>query len=310
MIDAVIMELHKASHPFLVATFVLVLLSANNCQGDQKQGSLLSAVKDCIVQTGGSNPSDIVEFGVDDASYAELNYQWNILHALKTPLGYFTVRTVSDVQAAVRCASQHFVRLVPKSGGHSYEEHSFGDNNSLVVDLRHMFDLKVSLDNTSFTIGAGALLGQLSYPLLEQYNLVTPHGTCPTVGITGLATGGGYGYMSKLYGLTTDNVLEFEVVDANGDVLRVNNQTNPDLLWALRGAGWGVLWNHHKNHFQSVSCTHVGHSWDDHLSLGCFRGGVHAVAALRAGLPAGETVQHKVRNQGRGPWSWKPLTFR
>jgi len=94
MTDNVIMELRKPS-PFLVATLAL-LLSANNCQGVQNLGALLSAVKDCIVQAGGLNPSDIVEFGVDEdeVDYAELNYPWNILHELKTPVGYFTARTV------------------------------------------------------------------------------------------------------------------------------------------------------------------------------------------------------------------------
>ncbi|XP_035711924.1 xylooligosaccharide oxidase-like [Folsomia candida] len=122
-------------------------------------------------------------------------------------------------------------------GGHSYEEYSFGDNTTFIVDLRHMFEMYVSPDRSWFSIGAGALLGQIAYPLLEQYNLLTPHGTCPTVGITGLATGGGYENMSKLHGLTVDNILEVEIVSPNGSQLIVNEQTYPDLFWALRGAG-------------------------------------------------------------------------
>ncbi|OXA40330.1 uncharacterized FAD-linked oxidoreductase YgaK [Folsomia candida] len=220
----------------------VVLFALHNCHAHQSitpVTPIWSDFKVCIVSKG-SNPSDIVEYLSDEyAKYTKLNYQWNLIHERKYPLGYFTVRNAGDVQAAVRCATEHWVRIVAKGGGHSYEEYSFGDNRTFIVDLRHMFEMYVSPDRQWFTIGAGALLGQLAYPLLEQYNLITPHGTCPTVGITGLATGGGYGYMSKLFGLTTDNILEVEMVDAEGSLLIVNEQTYPDLFWALRGAGWG-----------------------------------------------------------------------
>ncbi|XP_035712062.1 glucooligosaccharide oxidase-like isoform X1 [Folsomia candida] len=167
-----------------------LLLVVRNCHGKPGQQGTLSALKDCIVQAG-SNASDIVEHdGPDYAKYSELNYQWNLIHEKKFPVAYFVVRSVTDVQNAVRCCTAQSVRIVAKGGGHSYEAYSFGDSTALIVDLQALHELVVSPDRQSFTIGSGALLGQLAYPLLEGYNLVTPQGTCPTVGIVGLATGG------------------------------------------------------------------------------------------------------------------------
>lgn len=89
----------------------VVLFASQNCHALQARGKhassqeILSVLKDCVVSSG-SNPSDIVEYLVDDlAVYTELNYQWNLIHERKYPLGYFTVRNANDVQAAVRCAT-------------------------------------------------------------------------------------------------------------------------------------------------------------------------------------------------------------
>lgn len=88
----------------------VVLFALHNCHAHQSitpVTPIWSDFKVCIVSKG-SNPSDIVEYLSDEyAKYTKLNYQWNLIHERKYPLGYFTVRNAGDVQAAVRCATEH-----------------------------------------------------------------------------------------------------------------------------------------------------------------------------------------------------------
>lgn len=69
--------------------------------------------------------------------------------------------------------------------------------------------------------------------------MTVPAGTCPTVGISGLSAAGGFGRLSRLYGLTCDNILELKVVTAAGDVVTASQSENADLLWACKGGGGG-----------------------------------------------------------------------
>jgi len=109
-------------------------------------------------------------------------------------------------------------------------------DNALVVDLGNLNT--ISVDQTSWvaTIGPGANLGQVTDGLSDQGNRVIAHGPSPQVGLGGHAGIGGQGPLSRLYGLTLDQVQEVEVVLANGTITTANANTNSDLFWALRGA--------------------------------------------------------------------------
>ncbi|KAG0234454.1 hypothetical protein BGX31_004557 [Mortierella sp. GBA43] len=148
------------------------------------------------------------------------------------------IQDTADVQAAVKCAKAANVAVAPRSGGHSYEGYSIGgQDGSMVIDLAGLSSIVVTGDRAK--VGSGVLLGPLYLELFKQGNWTINAGTCPSVGIGGHALGGGFGLLSRKYGLLSDRIDEMEVVNADGQVLTVSATQNPDLFFALRGAGGG-----------------------------------------------------------------------
>lgn len=142
---------------------------------------------------------------------------------------------VKDVQAAVRFAREHDVPLAIRSGGHSYAGWSSGGSpRALVVDLRPLNGVQVS--GAQATLGSGVALAA-AYAGLADAGRAVPGGSCATVGLGGLTLGGGVGVLTRAFGLTSDNVNSIELVNADGDVVTANAQTDTDLFWALRGGG-------------------------------------------------------------------------
>lgn len=158
--------------------------------------------------------------------------------------------TTADVVAAVDFARRHHLRLVVKGGGHSYQGTSCAPD-SLLVWTRHMnattlHDAFVAqgcstAPQPAVTLGAGAMW-------IDAYDAVTTRGGryvqgggCTTVGVAGLVQSGGFGSFSKRYGTAAANLLEAEVVTADGKVRIANACTHRDLFWALKGGGGGSL---------------------------------------------------------------------
>jgi FAD binding domain/Berberine and berberine like len=140
-----------------------------------------------------------------------------------------------DVERTVRWARKHAVRIVPRSGGHSYGGYS--TTSGVVVDVSRLN--KVSLDaRKRAVVGAGTRLIDV-YDKLWQRRVTVPAGTCPTVGIAGLALGGGIGFGARKFGLTCDNLVEATIVTADGQTLVCNASEHADLYWACRGGGGG-----------------------------------------------------------------------
>jgi FAD/FMN-containing dehydrogenase len=144
--------------------------------------------------------------------------------------------SAADVQKAVRWARRHNVRIAARSGGHSYGGYSTG--TGLVIDVSRLNRITVSAATRTATIGAGARLIDV-YARLWEDGLTIPAGTCPSVGIAGLAIGGGIGYSSRALGLTCDNLRALRVVTATGAILSCDARRHADLLWASRGGGGG-----------------------------------------------------------------------
>jgi FAD binding domain/Berberine and berberine like len=140
-----------------------------------------------------------------------------------------------DVQRTVRWARRHAVRIVPRSGGHSYGGYS--TTTGVVVDVSRLNGVALDASHHA-VVGAGARLIDV-YSRLAQHGRTVPAGSCPTVGIAGLALGGGVGFGSRKYGLTCDNLVEATVVLADGSAVVANAHAHPDLYWALRGGGGG-----------------------------------------------------------------------
>ena len=149
-------------------------------------------------------------------------------------------------QAAVRCTSPHdvaatlsFVRrhdlpFAVRSGGHCFAGHS--STTGVVLDMTPMDQIR--RHGQLVTVDAGARLGAI-YDRLQDDGRVLPAGTCPTVGIAGIALAGGLGVLGRRYGLTSDQMVSAQVVLADGDVVFCDESREPDLFWALRGAGAG-----------------------------------------------------------------------
>lgn len=142
-----------------------------------------------------------------------------------------------DVVNAVLWAYREQIPFRLRCGGHSYEAYSL-INCGLVIDVSGLQSLTYYKENQTIQIGAGHRLLPL-YETLWNEGVTLPGGTCPTVGISGQTLGGGYGYLSRLFGMTCDNLLEVEMVTAQGTVICASENHHSDLLWACRGGGGG-----------------------------------------------------------------------
>jgi FAD/FMN-containing dehydrogenase len=152
------------------------------------------------------------------------------------------VATNQDIITALEFAKTHQLEIAVRSGGHSGAGFS-STEGGLVIDLRHMNTVEViDKDAGIVKIGTGAIWGDVAKKLGE-YNLAISSGDTSTVGVGGLTLGGGFGWMIRKYGLAIDSLLEADIITANGDVLTVNDKSNTDLYWAIRGGGgnFGVV---------------------------------------------------------------------
>ena len=152
------------------------------------------------------------------------------------PLAVAYCESAADVAKAIRWSRQHAIRIAARSGGHSYGGYSAGQG--LVIDVSRIDGIAVNPGRTQATIGAGARLIDV-YDRLWAKRRTIPAGSCPSVGVAGLALGGGIGFSSRAFGTTSDNVLGVRVVDAGGRVLDCDGYHHADLFWACRGGGGG-----------------------------------------------------------------------
>jgi len=152
------------------------------------------------------------------------------------PRAIALARDERDVAACVRFAARSTLPFAIRSGGHSYAGYCLSPG--LVCDVRRLNAIRIAPDGRTVTVGAGVLAIDLITALAAR-GLAVPTGSCPTVGIAGLALGGGLGFASRAFGTTCDNVESLRIVTADGRVLTANGRTNPDLYWACRGGGGG-----------------------------------------------------------------------
>ena len=141
---------------------------------------------------------------------------------------------VEDVVEAIGYARSCGLRFALRSGGHSFAEHS--STEGLLIDLGGMCSVTVGRDLV--TVEPGVRIGQLTDRLAAEDRMV-PCGWSRSVGVTGAALGGGFGVFSRLYGLGCDHLAAAQVVLADGRVVWTDADREPDLYWALRGAGGG-----------------------------------------------------------------------
>jgi hypothetical protein len=172
-----------------------------------------------------SNP----RYGIDRQLY---NSKFVNLH----PRAIAYCATSNDVARCIDFATSHDVAIAGRSGGHSYGGYSNSDG--LVIDVSRMAGISVDTVANTARVGAGATLIDV-YNVIGNANRLLPGGSCPSVGIAGLALGGGIGVFARKFGLTTDNIRALDIVTADGQIVTADASTNSDLLWASQGGGGG-----------------------------------------------------------------------
>jgi len=139
-----------------------------------------------------------------------------------------------DALRAVEFARRHALEVAARAGGHSHL--GWGCSNGLIIDLSGMKRIAINPLRRTARFEGGALSGEVARAA-GQHRLAPVLGQCPGVGASGVILGGGLGWLSGLHGASCDNLLSARVVAADGRVLIADSERNPDLFWALRGAG-------------------------------------------------------------------------
>ncbi|EEA23606.1 hypothetical protein TMatcc_002479 [Talaromyces marneffei ATCC 18224] len=146
--------------------------------------------------------------------------------------------TTKQVAGIVRCAAEGHYKVQAKGGGHSYGNYGWGgESGEVVINLANLNGYSYDNSTGYATVGAGSRLGPVTTALYNSGERAFAHGSCPDVGIGGHATIGGVGPTSRRWGATIDHVVSATVVLADGSIVTVSETENPDLFWALRGAG-------------------------------------------------------------------------
>jgi FAD binding domain/Berberine and berberine like len=176
----------------------------------------------------------------NDPQYEPARGIWNGMVARRPGL-IARCADVADVQAAVRTAVAAGVLTAVRCGGHSLA--GFGTcDDGMVIDLSNMRQIAVDREARRCRFAGGCLLGTVD-AATQKEGLAFPSGVVSHTGASGLVLGGGFGWLTRLHGLSSDNVEGFTLVTANGSVIRANSMENEDLFWALRGGGgnFGVV---------------------------------------------------------------------
>ena len=145
------------------------------------------------------------------------------------------VKDATDISRVIALARESGLELAVKSGGHSVAGHSTIDGG-IVLDLTEMKNLELDVEGRTAWAQTGLTAGEYT-AAAGAHGLATGFGDTGSVGIGGITLGGGVGYLVRKHGLTIDDLLAAEVVTADGELLRVDDESHPDLFWAIRGGG-------------------------------------------------------------------------
>jgi FAD/FMN-containing dehydrogenase len=169
-----------------------------------------------------------------DTGYDAARACWNAA-VDRAPSAVAYATDVADVSAAVRAARAAGMPFTIRSGGHSVSGRSVRDR-ALCIDMRGLSQVRVDPGSRLVEVGGGALLGELD-AATQEHGLAVPAGQISHTGVGGLTLGGGLGWLMRRHGLTVDSLAGAEVVLADGSVVEASEDSDPDLLWALRGGG-------------------------------------------------------------------------
>lgn len=192
----------------------------------------------------------------DDLDFSRVNVQWALPSLSIVPEAIALCNSEEDVIACVKWASEHKVPLAARSGGHSYAGYS--RSKGLIIDLSQMD--KVNYDpSTKYATMQGGAHNLEVYVAGREASVSLCHGRCKGVGVAGLVLGGGIGFNMRNVGLTCDKLVSTRIVLANGEVITASETENPEVFWAIRGAGGGNFGIHTQFVMEMFPVTKV--SW-------------------------------------------------
>lgn len=161
----------------------------------------------------------------------------------KKPAMIARCKGVSDVIDCINLARENNILISVRGGGHNVSGNAVCDEG-LMIDLSLMNSVRVDPNNKTANVSPGCCLGEVDHET-QKFGLIVPAGIVTTTGAAGLTLGGGFGWTSRKYGLTCDNVISYDVVTANGQFVKASKDENPELFWGLRGGGgnFGIVTN-------------------------------------------------------------------
>ncbi|KAB2571786.1 FAD-dependent monooxygenase yanF [Lasiodiplodia theobromae] len=169
---------------------------------------------------------------------------WSVQQASQRPSCIFQPESANEVSVAVQMSRLLECPFAVKSGGHAAFANASNIQGGITIDMKLMNHVDLSPNRELASLGPGNKWFDV-YNVLEPEGLTVVGGRVSAIGVGGLTLGGGISFFSGLYGWACDNVVNYEVVIANGSIINVNHDMEPDLFWALRGGGnnFGIVTN-------------------------------------------------------------------
>jgi len=176
----------------------------------------------------------------NDSEYNESRNLWNEMID-KKPAIIIKCNNTSDIQKSVQFANDNDILLSIKGGGHNVAGNAVNDGG-MMIDLSPMKSVTVNKENSTVRVESGCLLGDVDLET-QKYGLAVSAGIVSHTGVAGLALGGGFGWISRKFGFSVDNLISAEVITADGQIFTASREENEDLFWGIRGGGgnFGII---------------------------------------------------------------------
>ncbi|XP_042023859.1 berberine bridge enzyme-like 18 [Salvia splendens] len=237
--------------PISILSLTLILLTTISCSQPSsyahsnfleclsKEFNNYSSISNNIYTPINSSYSHILQYTIQNPRFAS--------DPTSSPVVIITPQHESQIPPLICCARDTGLQIRTRSGGHDFEGLSYRALQQVpfvLIDLINLREITIDVVKKTSWVGVGATIGLLYYTIAETSPVLGfPGGICPTNGLGGFISGGGYGRMMRKHGLAADNVIDARIIDASGRILN-RKSMGEDLFWAIRGGGgasFGVI---------------------------------------------------------------------